>query len=278
MVSVSTLFKTRLAPTPSGYLHLGNIFSFAITSRLAQEHNAGILLRIDDLDRERAQPGYIQDIFDTLRFLHINWTEGPDDATDFEQHYSQLHRLDLYKSALQALQDGGHLFACNCSRSSILQQQADGSYSGTCRDKHISLSAPGVAWRLRTDTKKSIDVQTLENGIISTTLPPDVQDFIVRKKDGFPSYQLASVVDDLHFGINLVVRGEDLWSSTLAQLYLSQYLPGNTFSDTYFHHHPLIADANGGKLSKSAGATSIQYLRQKGLSPAAIYQMINEKL
>lgn len=270
------LFRTRLAPTPSGYLHLGNIFSFAITAQLAQQRNAGVLLRIDDLDRERTQPEYVQDIFDTLRFLDINWTEGPANPADFETTYSQFHRLTLYNEVLLQLQAGGHLFACTCSRSSILQQRADGSYPGTCRDKHIPLSAPGVAWRLRTDNTKSIEVQTVENGIIGATLPPDVQDFIVRKKDGFPSYQLASVADDLHFGVNLVVRGEDLWSSTLAQLYLSQCLPDTTFGATYFHHHSLLSGADGSKLSKSAGATSIQYLRRQGLSPAAIWQLIND--
>jgi len=98
--------------------------------------------------------------------------------------------------------------------------------------------------------------------------------FVVRKKDGFPSYQLTSVADDIHFGIDLIVRGADLWDSTLAQLYLASATGLGTFSNCTFYHHPLLADEHGAKLSKSAGATSIHYLRTLGRSPGQIWTML----
>jgi glutamyl/glutaminyl-tRNA synthetase len=101
-----------------------------------------------------------------------------------------------------------------------------------------------------------------------------MRDFVVRKKDGFPAYQLSSVVDDLHYGVDLIVRGQDLWASTLAQLYLSSALDAAAFREIRFYHHPLLATGAGEKLSKSAGATSIRYLRQQGLQAADIYALI----
>ncbi len=112
--------RTRIAPTPSGYLHLGNVLSFALTATLAEQYGARILLRIDDLDRQRAQPAYIQDIFDTLEFLELPWHEGPRSVEEFEQQYSQVHRLPLYRQALEELKDKGAVFACDCSRSQML--------------------------------------------------------------------------------------------------------------------------------------------------------------
>jgi glutamyl-tRNA synthetase len=102
-----------------------------------------------------------------------------------------------------------------------------------------------------------------------------MQHFIVRKKDGFPSYQLASVIDDIHFGVDLVVRGADLFESTLAQICLSTRLPANPFAHTCFLHHPLVQDLQGRKLSKSAGDTSIQYLRAQGINAGDILGAIS---
>lgn len=271
-----TFSKTRIAPTPSGFLHLGNVFSFAVTAALAQQTNAGTLLRIDDLDQERAEKNYVEDIFDTLRFLDIPWTEGPGDFGEFHSRYSQLHRMPLYNAALEHLT--AHVFACNCSRTQIARTSTDGGYPGTCRHKNIPLNEPGVAWRLRTEHEEPLQVRTISGAVIQATLPPDMRDFVVRKKDGFPAYQLASVVDDEHFGIDFIVRGQDLWPSTLAQLYLSALLPGNRFADSVFYHHPLLLDAADQKMSKSAGATSVQYWRKQGKTPRDIYTMIAGRL
>jgi len=268
--------KTRLAPTPSGYLHLGNIYSFALTAALAKQNNASILLRIDDMDRERVQSNYIRDIFETLRFLDIPWTEGPRTPEEFDTQYSQRHRLPLYQKALDQLRERDLVYACNCSRSQLQQQGAQG-YPGTCRHKGLSLDEEQVAWRLRTGPDAKVRVRTLQ-GIQEVPLPATMHDVIVRKKDGFPAYQLSSVIDDVHFGIDFIVRGQDLWESTLVQLYLAGLLGETHFSNITFHHHSLLLDDTDRKLSKSAGDTSVHYLRQHGHTAEAIYTLLGKTL
>ncbi|WP_165871537.1 glutamate--tRNA ligase family protein [Flaviaesturariibacter flavus] len=278
MTHAPRFLKTRIAPTPSGFLHLGNALSFLLTQQLAEAHGARILLRIDDMDRARVRPEYVQDVFDTLRFLGIGWDEGPRGAGDFEQHWSQLRRLELYNEALRQLANEGAVFACNCSRADILRVSPDCSYPGTCRARMLPLDTPGAAWRLRTDDEEPLTVFLRNKENVRAALPAAQRDFIVRKKDGFPAYQLSSVADDRHFGIDFVVRGEDLWDSTLAQLYLARRLGWNDFCRTTFVHHGLIADDSGEKLSKSAGATSIRHLLLTGAEPAAFRAQLRARL
>jgi glutamyl-tRNA synthetase len=266
--------RTRLAPTPSGYLHLGNLVSFVLTAGLARKHGARILLRIDDLDRDRVRPAFVQDIFETLHFFNIPWDEGPRDSREFAESWSQVHRMGLYRQALDFLASQGELFACECSRS-MLGHDLEGGYPGTCMSKKIPLSEPGVSWRLQTKPGTELSMHDLHKGVGTFPLPPSMQHFIVRKKDGFPSYQLASVIDDIHFGVDLVVRGADLFESTLAQLYLSTKLPANPFTQASFLHHPLVHDLQGRKLSKSAGDTSIQYLRGQGKNAREILDLVS---
>jgi len=275
---VAAFHKTRLAPTPSGYLHLGNVFSFALTAALAESHHADILLRIDDMDRERMLPAYLQDIFDTLQFLDIPYDQGPQHASDFEHSYSQRHRLKHYEAALQTLREKGLVYACSCSRTQILQSAVPGTYPGTCRHKHIPLDTPGVAWRLYTDASQKIRVKKQDGSQEEVALPADVQNIVVRKKDGFPAYQLCSVVDDVLFGIDMIVRGQDLWHSSIVQLYLAQALEKASFLEARFLHHPLLLDPSSRKLSKSAGDTSVHYMRQQGLTAQAIYQRLGEAI
>lgn len=278
MNSIPHFHKTRLAPTPSGYLHVGNVLSFVLTTALAERTGAAVLLRIDDLDRERLEKEYVQDIFDTLYFLGISWTEGPKNVEEYEKHFSQIHRMELYGIALRELEERNAVFACTCSRAQVLRASADGTYPGTCRDKHLPLDTPGACWRLKTDEQKILEVKTLSGSLIKTSLPPTMRDFVVRRKDGFPAYQLSSLVDDLYFNIDLIVRGEDLWPSTLAQLYIASVLNKNEFGNCTFHHHPLLLSPEGGKLSKSAGSISIQHYRKKGHSPADVYSSISKTL
>lgn len=277
MAPAGLYHKTRFAPTPSGYLHLGNIFSFALTAALAEKSGAGILLRIDDMDRERANPDYIHDIFDTLPFLGLSWTEGPQNALELEERYSQRHRLQLYKLALDKLLDTGLVYACDCSRAQILKQSPGGSYPGTCRHKGLALDAQDVAWRLNTEAAETVSVRTLDGTSLRATLTADMQDPVIRKKDGFPAYQLSSVVDDIHFGIDLVVRGYDLWPSTLVQLHIARLLKEDHFLNTTFYHHPLLLDSHQRKLSKSAGDTSVHFLRQQGFSAEEIYLRLGKE-
>lgn len=267
--------KTRLAPTPSGYLHLGNAYSFIYTAAFAQHSGAKLFLRIDDLDRERIRPEYVQDIFDTLDFLNISWDEGPRNVNEYEKEYSQVHRLSLYNEALEKLKDDGRLYACTCSRSQLGEM---GKYEGNCRDKKIPFDAPEVNWRLRTTDASDIQVRLVEGDFATKPYPLPMHDLIVRKKDGYPAYQLASVVDDLHYGIDLIIRGADLWDSTLAQIYLANKMGKTSFADTTFSMHQLLLTGDGQKLSKSAGDTSIHYLRQQGKKSADIYEMIGNMI
>lgn len=274
MTHFSKQFKlTRIAPTPSGYLHLGNAYSFALTAAIAQNTGAQILLRIDDLDRERADIAYVTDIFETLDFLDIRWQQGPHNVDEYKNQWSQLCRLNNYQPALDALAQSGAVFACTCSRK---QLQTTG-YQCHCADKHLPLDAPDVAWRLFTDDR-TLTINTLTQGAITASLPAALKNFVVRKKDRFPAYQLTSLLDDSFFGVDLIVRGEDLWESTIAQHYLASILGISLFVNSTFHHHKLLVAENNTKLSKSAGATSIQYMRVRGISPTEVYAQIGEMI
>ncbi|HQD09637.1 MAG TPA: glutamate--tRNA ligase family protein [Flavihumibacter sp.] len=242
---------TRLAPTPSGYLHLGNILSFCITTALAEEKQAAVFLRIDDLDQGRVRPAYITDIFQTLHYLGIVWQQGPVNATEFVKKYSQLKRLALYEAALNILRDKKLVYACDCTRKTMAFCR--------CRQRKLSLDGLHHQWRLITD---------------GASLDASLTDFIIRRKDGFPAYQLSSVVDDVHFGIDLIVRGEDLRPSTVAQLFLCDLIEMPAFRQSTIFHHSLLAEKDGQKMSKSAGAESVHYLAAHGIPAKDIFQKI----
>lgn len=260
--------RTRIAPTPSGFLHLGNIFSFAITAMLARTSRAKIMLRIDDLDRRRVNKAYLDDIFDTLRFLDISWDEGPADSLAFENGYSQLCRMDSYRAALDELAVRGCLYACVCSRKHL-------AAAGECRclEKKLPLQTDNANWRFRTPESGFIPVKNYNGTVTQVELPAEMKNFVVRKKDGYPAYQLSSLIDDLTYHVDLIVRGQDLWPSTLAQLLLARALGQERFMQTAFYHHTLLAGPSGDKLSKSAGSVSVNYLRKTGLKPADIFML-----
>lgn len=266
--------KTRFAPTPSGYLHIGNIYSFAVTTALAKKTNAKIMLRIDDADLERTNKRYVQDIFDTLDFLGISWDEGPRNVQEYETVYSQRHRMGMYEETLGRLRKGEKVFACTCSRTDVQRLSAENIYSGTCLNKKLSLDDSNVSWRAITNSTDKIQVSVFGSQPGVFDFPVGMQYFIVKKRDGFPAYQLTSLVDDCYFGIDLVVRGADLWPSTLAQLWLSTQCQRETFTHTTFLHHPLLTDEQGNKLSKSEGATSVFHLREQNKKPRDIFTLI----
>jgi glutamyl/glutaminyl-tRNA synthetase len=266
-MEVQVINRTRLAPTPSGFLHLGNAFSFITTAMVAKKHHASIFLRIDDLDKERMRQEYVEDIFETLNFLGINWQEGPKDITEYQQ-FSQFARLEHYHEALNKLVELDAVYACKCSRTEF-------AYPCSCKVSNINLNEKDVCWRLRTDENKELVLNKIDGSTEQFILPATQADFIVRKKDGLPAYQLASLVDDCLFNINLIIRGEDLFDSTLAQLYLADVLGNQNFLEAKFLHHALMLNSDGTKLSKSAGDTSIQYLRKHGMSRDDVLQMLN---
>lgn len=269
---------TRIAPTPSGFLHLGNAYSFLLTWALANKHGAKILLRIDDLDRERYRPEYVQDIFDTLDFLEIPIDLGPKSVSELESEWSQVHRMQLYEEALAKLRATGKVFSCDCSRNKIQQIDPRGYYLGQCLDRRIPLDKPDTAWRVNTLEADFTQFTEYPNFRKTDLIPEETAFYVVRKKDRLPAYHLTSVVDDLHFGVDLIVRGKDLYASTLAQLDLARLLGEERFGKITFLHHGLIKGANQSKLSKSSGDTSIQYLRKEGKKLQDIKNLLKSQI
>lgn len=269
---------TRFAPTPSGFLHLGNLYSFLVAKALAEKTGAKILLRLDDLDRDRYRTEYVQDIFDTLDFMEIGYDLGPKNVREFEQEWSQIHRMDTYLEALEKIRERKLVFACDCTRKKIQQMDSSGYYLGHCQVRNIPLERSETCWRMDTFDADFIKVKTYLEGMKSYTLPEDSAFFIVRKKDKLPAYQLTSVIDDEHYGVDLIIRGNDLLGSTLDQQILAKGLDLVQFQEATFHHHSLLKGPQNKKLSKSEGATSIQFLRKEGKKPAEVYQILGEML
>lgn len=266
---------TRFAPTPSGFLHLGNIYSFLVTKILADKYEAKILLRIDDLDQERIKKKYIQDIFDSLDFMGLKYDLGPKNVKDFEQNYSCFKRLGLYQKQLEKLIEKKVVFACDCSRNKIQKMHPKGFYTGFCKKRNLPYNTPESTLRINTPIKEKIRIQTL-GGIIESDIPGMLRDFVIKKKDGIPAYQLQSIMDDIHFGVDLIVRGNDLWGSSIAQVFLASHLDKNEFNQITFHHHDLIIGKKKQKLSKSAGDTSIQFLRKSGLKKEGVFELVGK--
>jgi len=262
--------KSRLAPTPSGLLHPGNGLSFILTWALTRAQKGSLLLRIDDLDKERCRDTYLEDIFRTIDWLGIDYDEGPSGVADFKRYWSQHQRLELYQAALHELRQRKQVFACDCSRKKIRALRADGTYPNICQVRKLSLDRAQVAWRFHLPTQ-DIHWQAWPTAKIHTPATAYQDAFVVRQKNGRPAYQLASLIDDLHFGINWIIRGEDLRSSTIAQLRLAHALDKSSFLASTFYHHPLLLDENGRKLSKSKGAGSLQAWRNDGRAPTALY-------
>lgn len=269
--------KTRIAPTPSGFLHIGNAVSFLITFCLSKMKNGKILLRIDDLDRERYRKEYVDDIFKSLDWLEIQIDEGPQTVTDFEKNWTQHVRRELYEKALYDAKNSNHLFACDCSRKKIVNENGINTYSGKCLNAHKPF-LENYAWRWKVESNTQIHWIDLFLHFTKLNLHEKMGDFIVRQKNGFPSYQLSSYMDDIYFNITHIIRGEDLITSTAAQLYLSHCFESHSFRNIIFGHHPLILDDHGIKLSKSAGARSIKSMRESGFSPKLLIEVARKLL
>ncbi|GEM_PF-862991 len=231
-ISYAPGVRTRLAPTPSGFVHEGNLVNFLVIARLAATFNADVALRIDDIDQARVRDAYIDDIFRVLTWLEIPWTNGPRSAADMPQ-WTQRQRLDRYQRAREELWMTGLAYHCTCSRTQWGSFTGD-SCPSDCRHRNVAFEPNRTATRVHLD---------------------DLPDPIIWRRDDLPAYHLTSVVDDHDGLINLVVRGEDLESATNVQRFISKALPGNTFHEALVVHHPLVT-SEGRKLSKSAGARS----------------------
>lgn len=234
-------------------MHPGNLYAFLHTAQLAATHGWKLRLRIDDLDRSRFRQAYLEDIFKVLHTLGIPWDEGPKDAADFLAHYRQELRLPLYRTHLNQLREAGLVYACSCSRS---QLSAHAQYPGTCRHAGLSLNDPRFPWRLRIDAGASVNLHDLAGNSTQVAIDHLGDPVVLRKEENgirWPAYQLACVADDVLYETTHIVRGNDLYESSLVQLYIAQVLGLTAFNNIRFEHHPLLTSPDGRKLSKSAG-------------------------
>lgn len=267
----------RFAPSPSGRMHLGNIFA-ALSSWLSVKSRGGVwILRIEDLDPQRSRREYAEMIEDDLHWLGLEWDEGGLENIGSAAPYIQSQRSDIYADALNYLAASGLLYTCSCRRADILATQAphqsDGRiiYPGTCRP---TLPTPltlnqmqGMTLRLRVDgVKDEIQFEDRICGPQSVNLDENCGDFIVRRADGAQSYQLAVVVDDILMGITEVVRGDDLLLSAAQQIYLYRLLGAPA---PQFAHIPLLKNRQGIRLSKRDNAMSMESLRNN-FTPAQL--------
>ena len=264
-------YRGRLAPSPTGYLHLGHARTFWIAQERARAAGGTLLLRNDDLDRARCRPEFVAAMVEDLRWFGFDWSEGPDVGGPCAP-YNQSERLPLYIAAFERLRAAGFLYPCACSRQDVLralsaphQGEEEPLYPGTCR--HVSPDRPraGVNWRFRVPEGETISFTDGAIGSHSEIAGRDFGDFLVWRKDDLPSYQLACTVDDAAMRITEVVRGADLLTSTCRQLLLYRAL---TEPEPAFYHAPLLNDEHGVRLAKRHDALSLCTLRERGAKPA----------
>jgi glutamyl-tRNA synthetase len=265
----------RLAPSPTGLLHLGHAATFWRASQRAAAAGGKLLLRIEDLDLQRSRAHFTDAILEDLAWLGIPW-EPP--------AILQSQRHGLYREALDQLLHRGHIYPCRCSRKDLagmLHAPHDDSravphlddepvYPGICRPAGAPSSGvleANVNYRFRVPEGETLRFDDGNLGPQAFTAGIDFGDFLVWRRDGLPSYQLACVVDDAASGVTEVVRGRDLLLSTARQLLLQRSLSLPTPS--YFHT-PLVTDASGLRLAKRHDALALRILRQSGLTPPEV--------
>lgn len=236
---------TRFAPTPSGYLHEGNAANALLVAWLAEELGGQVALRIDDLDAARLRPAYVDDIFDMLHWLGIDWSVGPRSAAVVSQR-AGADRLQPYRDALHTASDAGlALYACTCSRR-MLTGPATGGCPGGCLHEGRDFVAGETVVRAHIPSGTSVEVAGTTIDLSRTA-----GDVVLWRRDDLPAYHLASVVDDSALGVTHIVRGEDLRESTALQVHLAPFLGAPAIAAAVYLHHGLVTGPDGAKLSKS---------------------------
>jgi len=293
----ASLYRGRLAPSPTGLLHLGHARTFWIAAQRAVERGGQLILRNEDLDQQRCRAEFTEAMLEDLRWLGIEWGEGSDCGGRFGP-YAQNERRQLYLEAWKKLRDAGAIYPCACSRKDVTQaagapNEGDDEpvYPGKCRpavsgadrlrpfDKlragfggttqavSTPASPAGMNWRFRVPDGESIRFEDLHLGPQQMVAGHDFGDFIVWRRDDVPAYQLAVVVDDAAMRITEVVRGADLLKSTARQILLFRAL-ALTVPDYY--HCDLVRDQQGVRLAKRQDSLSIRRLRELGWTPEQV--------
>ena len=291
-------YRGRLAPSPTGYLHVGHARTFFAAWQRARDAGGVLVMRMEDLDPDRSRSAYAEAAIEDLRWLGIRWQEGPDKGGPFAP-YVQSKRRSIYLAAWRKLLQRGCLFPCRCSRRDLetalgapherVQAGRGGGkldalddepiYPGTCRCLQGPAPQPpgptadeldmlqGANWRFRVPDGEVVEFADRNLGPQRYVAGVDFGDFVVWRRDGVPSYQLSCVADDAAMGITEVVRGADLLKSTARQILLNRALG---FNNPAWYHCRLVVDHNGRRLAKRHDALSLRALRQRGLTPMNI--------
>jgi glutamyl-tRNA synthetase len=278
-------YRGRLAPSPTGLLHLGHARTFWTAQERARAHNGVLVLRNEDLDPARSKPEFADAMLEDLYWFGFQWQEGPDSGGPFGP-YAQNERRSFYLAALEKLRASGCLYSCTCSRKDIQSaarapHESDDSeplYPGTCRPTKNSalrtarLSSPkspnsAFNWRFLVPDGETISFTDACLGPQQFVAGKDFGDFVVWRHDDVPAYQLAVVVDDAAMQITEVVRGADLLVSTARQLLLYRALG---LTPPAFYHCPLMTDESGRRLAKRHDALSLRALRESGVTPETL--------
>jgi glutamyl-tRNA synthetase len=272
------LIRGRYAPSPTGDLHLGNLRTALLAWLFARCAGGQFVLRIEDLDRPRVRPGATERMLYDLRWLGLDWDEGPDTGGPYAP-YTQSERQDIYASYLQRLEDKGLVYPCYCSRAEIARAASaphgnEGPrYPGICRHltqaqrRQHEANNRRPSLRFRVDDERVVSFTDLLAGPVEQQVQQAIGDFIVCRSDGIFAYQFAVVVDDALMRINQVVRGADLLQSTARQILLYEALE---FPVPTFAHVPLLLDEHGKRFSKRVQSAGLEPLRAAGATPAQV--------
>lgn len=279
-------YRGRLAPTPTGLLHVGHARTFALAARRAAEAGGALVLRMEDLDRERCRPEFARAAIEDLRWLGLGWSEGPDIGGP-RGPYEQSGRLPLFREAWERLRDAGSIYPCSRSRSDVAralsaphaEDDAEPVFPPSLRPPAgagLDRAGPdGANWRFRVPDGEAVRFDDAFFGPQSFVAGRDFGDFLVWRRDGLPAYELAVVADDHAMGITEVVRGADLLLSTARQLLVYRALG---WAPPAWAHAPLILGPDGRRLAKRSAGFSIRELRERGRAPEEVLSAPVESL
>lgn len=277
-----TAVKTRFAPSPTGYLHVGNARTALFNYFLARQSGGTFLLRIEDTDAKRCRPEYLAATLEDFRWLGLDWDEGPERGGK-SGPYQQSERAEIYGALFAQLTDAGHTYECYCTpeelkaarKAQIRSGQAP-RYPGTCRNltaddrqRHIAAGRQ-ASLRFRVAETGSVGFTDLVRGPVEFSLA-DIGDFVIRRADGSPNFLFGNAVDDALMGVDRVIRGEDHVSNTPRQLLVLQGL-GQRAPE--YGHIPLLIGDDNRPLSKREGGTGVRDLRKQGYCPTAIWNYL----